>query len=506
MIKRGMQKKAACLWMLTMALAFGWNSTVQGQTREPLAMPVVEEDSIMKHIIELSSENYAGRMAGTQGYDEAVRYVERVLMNYGIKVSEQLFEVECNEVENCKFNTYLPGTKDKRTFILGNDFCCAGMTGRGYVDAQIVFVGYGIDDEVLNDYKYVDVQGKIVVVLTGLPEGSWLPASVGERYATLRDKARTAEKHGALGMLAINMSPSCLSYEPQGRVYCGALPHLATFPILQLTLDSGRELFLDEPTAFDDALQTINKEHKIASFAFRKKAEIDVNAVYRQRALTANVIGILEGSDRRYNDELIVVGASLDHVGIQGETALFPGADVNASGVAAVLETARLLSQERFRPKRSIAFVLFSGSEQQWMGSRIFLRNFKNLRDVEAFINIQNIGYGDSIVVLGDACYPALWEIAQKRDESNHSLIWTGNEKRAPRGDARAFDQIGIPSLVFTTLNGLHHNHVSSDIWENIDRKILTHVTQVTVETVRELCDGLYQGRSMKSKALRFDY
>lgn len=497
MIKKG-------IWMLALALACGWNLKVQGQTREPLAMPVVEEDSIMKHITELSSETYEGRLAGSAGYNKAVRYVEQVLSSYGIASREQRFEVECNEVENCRFNVYLPGTKDRRRFILGNDFCCAGMTGRGYVDAQMVFVGYGIDDEVLNEYKYVDVQGKIVIVLTGLPEGSWLPASVGERYATLRDKARTAESHGALGMLAINMNTSCTSYEPQGRVYCGALPHLPTFPILHLTLDSGRELFLDESTAFDDALQTLNKEHKVASFALRKKAEIDVNAIYRQRAVTANVIGILEGSDRRYNDELIVVGASLDHVGIQGETALFPGADVNASGVAAVLETARLLSQERFRPRRSIAFVFFSGSEQLWLGSRIFLRNFKDLGDVEAFINVQNIGYGDSIVVLGDASYPTLWEIAQKRDEANHSLIWMGGEKSVPRGDARGFDQMGIPSLVFTTLNGLHHNHVSSDIWENIDRKILTHVTQVTVETVRELCDGIYKGRSMKSKALKF--
>jgi len=505
MIKKGMQRRRACLWILAATLAFGWSTKADCQTREPLAMPVVEEDSIMKHITELSSEIYEGRLAGTHGYDEAVNYVEKVLTRYGVSVGEQRFEVECNEIENCKFNIYLPGTTDRRTFILGNDFCCAGMTGRGYVDAQMVFVGYGIDDEVLNEYKYVDVQGKIVVVLTGLPEGSWLPASVGERYATLRDKARTAEKHGALGMLAINMSTSCLPNEPQSRIYCGALPHLATFPILHLTLDSGRELFLDESTAFDDALQTLNKEHKTASFAFRKKAEIDINAIYRQRAVTANVIGILKGCDSRYNDELIVVGASLDHVGIQGETALFPGADINASGVAAVLETARLLSQERYRPRRSIAFVLFSGSEQLWLGSRIFLRNYRDIREVEAFINIQNIGYGDSIVVLGDGSYPTLWEIAKRRDEANHSMIWMGGEKLELRGDARGFDQMGIPSLVFTTLNGMHHNHVSSDIWENIDRKILTHVTQVEVETVRELCDGIYKGRSLKSKSMRFE-
>ena len=498
MIKRG-------ILTLTMALACGCCMQLRGQEVEPLTMPVVNEDTIMKHIVELTSEEYQGRLAGAKGHNDAVKYVERVLKGYGMEVSEQKFEVECNEVENCKFNIYLPGTKERRVFTLGNEFCCAGMTGRGYVDAQMVFCGYGIDNDVMNEYKGVDAQGKIVVVLTGLPEGSWLPARVGDRYAQLRDKARTAEKHGAIGMLAINVSPSCQPYEPQGRVYCGELPHLATFPILQLTLDCGRELFNEELSALDTAIAAINKSHAPHSFALRKKAEIDVNAMYRQRAVTANVIGMLEGNDRRYKDEIIVVGASLDGVGMQGETCLFPGADVNASGVAAVLEAARVLSQEDFRSKRSIAFVLFSGSEQQWLGSRIFLRNFGKMRNVEAFVNAQNIGCGDSIMVLGDARYPTLWDIAKVRDTMNYNLIWSDGEKRAPRGDARGFDQIGIPSLVFTTHNGLQHNHVSSDIWENINRDILTKTTQVMVETVRELGGALYQGRSPKSKALKFN-
>ena len=498
MTKKGLWNKIVLICMLMVPMM------ASAQTRDAMAMPVVEEDSIMKHIIELASETYQGRLAGSVGYDEAVNYVERVLRNYGAKLTEQRFNIECNEVENCKFNVYIPGSKDKRIFTLGNEFCCAGMTGRGYVDAQMVFCGYGIAEEAINDYKYVDVQGKIVVLLTGLPEGSWLPANIANHYATLRDKARTAEKHGALGVLAINMSTSCLPTEPQGRVYCGELPHLATFPILQLTLECGREILEGEAMSLDSAISAINNDRQAHSFALLKKAEVDVNAIYRQRAVTANVLGLLEGSDRKYRDELIVVGASLDHVGMQGETCLFPGADINASGVAAVLETARLLSQPQFRPRRSILFVLFSGSEQLYLGSRVFLANFPKLRKIEAFINVQNIGCGDSIVLFGDNRYPSLWDIARVRDSANHSLIWHNPEKTNPRGDARGFDAIGIPSLVFTTLNGMHHNHVTTDIWENIDRRMLTGTTQVMVETVRELCDGMYRGRSPKSKALKF--
>jgi hypothetical protein len=471
------------------------------QDRDPIAMPVAAEDSIMKHIIELSSERYEGRLAGSKGYDAAAQYVEEVLMRYGISVMEQEFPIECNVVENCKFNTYRPGSKDKRVFTLGNEFVCAGVTGRGYVDAQMVFVGYGIDDEFMNEYADVDVQGKIVIVLTGMP--GWVPEAIAKHHTTLRDKARTAERHGALGMLAINLSPSVLPYVSQSRVYCGEIPHQATFPLLHLTLDCGREIMQGEMLDLDAAMSAIEGDHKAHSFSLLQKAEVDVNALYRAQAPTVNVIGMLRGSDRRYRNELIVVGASLDHAGMQGETALFPGADINASGVAAVLEAARLLSQPQYRPRRSVLFVLFSGSEQQFMGSRRFLEMYPRSRRIEAFVNIQNIGCGDSIVVLGDNHYPTLHEMALVRDSANLSLIHHFAQPTDVRGDARVFDYIGIPSMVFTTLNGMQHNHVASDIWENINRPLLTNTTQVMVETVRELADGIYQGRSKESKRIR---
>ena len=474
----------------------------QAQRLDPLPVPAVSTDSLMKHIVELASDTYQGRMAGTQGHERAMRYVERVLEGYGLKVEQQQFPIECNEIENCKFNIYTPGSRERRYFTLGNEFCCAGMTGRGYVDAQMVFVGYGVDHNTFDEYKGVDVQGKIAVVLTGTPE--WLPGSVADQYTQLRDKARTAERHGAIGLLAINTSPSCLGYEPQSRIYCGELPHLGTFPMLQLTLDCGRELLTSESVDLDAAIQAIASQ-KTCSFALLKKAEIDINAIYRSRARTANVLGRLEGSDRVMRREVIVVGASLDGAGLQGETTLFPGADINASGVAAVLEVARILSQSGYSPKRSVLFVLFSGGEQQWLGSREFLAQYPKLNQVEAFLNAQNIGCGDSLVVLGDNRYPTLWEICHSHDTARYRQYMAVNtEKTNPRGDARAFDNRHIPSLVITTLNGMQHNHVSSDIWENINRSILTKASQLLLETAAELADGRYQGRGPKSKGNRY--
>ena len=472
----------------------------QETKRDEVPMPTVHQDSLMKHVTELSSETYQGRLAGTEGYNRAVRYVQRVLKTYGLEQMDEIpFTVECNEVENAKFNVYRPGDKEPRVFTLGNEFCCAGVTGRGYVDAQMVFCGFGIDEKDFNEYKYVDVKGKIAIVLTGVPEWMRLPQAAASQYTTLRDKARTAEKHGAIGLLAVNVSTTCPPYEPQARTYCGELPHLGTFPILQITLDCAREIMADQVTPLDSALARMQRDGTVQSFSLVKKAEIDVNARYNPAARTTNVMGLLRGTDKYLSREYIVIGASLDGSGMQGETCLFPGADINASGVAAVLETARLLSKAEYRPRRSVLFVIFSGSEQQFAGSRNFVEMYPQLDKAEAFINVQNIGYGDSVAVLGGMKYPTLESIVLDRDTVTGRLnVAHSGEPQGVRGDARAFDAARIPSVVITTTRGMHHNHTTTDVWENIDRRILTICSQLVTETVAELGEGLYQGRNRR--------
>ena len=130
---------AAMAVVMCLVCASATSQVATAGQREPVPMPTVCQDSVLKHVMNLASETYEGRLAGSRGYDRAATYVERVLEAYGIEVSEDRFGVECNEVENCKFNIYIPGVKDKRVYTLGKEFSCAGMTGRGYVDGQLVF-------------------------------------------------------------------------------------------------------------------------------------------------------------------------------------------------------------------------------------------------------------------------------------------------------------------------------------------------------------------------------
>ena len=463
-------------------------------------------DSLLAHIRDLSSSTFEGRLAGTEAYLSAADYVIEVLERYGVQPYQdewaQYFETECNVIENCTFNSYVTAN-DRQVYVLGRDFCCAGMTGRGYADAKVVFCGYGIDNGAFDEYANVDAKGKIVMVLNGVPD--FLPSKVTERYTEIRDKARVARAHGACALVVVNMRRNCSPYEVQGNVYNGELPHLATFPVIQPTRDCGDRLLQNEAMTLEEAVQKINETHKPQSFHLRKHFEIEVNAKYHPAALTANVIGIYPGSDPKMANEYVVVGASLDHVGMQGTTCLFPGADDNASGVAALLETARLLSLSDDQPSRSVVFVLFSAGEQKWLGSQIFVSNFTPLKSIEAYVDVCSVGCGDSIAVNGNKRYPHLWNVAKKVDTLYCTNDVVTGYKTLPKGNATSFDHVGIPSINITNFKGNRHAHVPSDIVENIDRRFIVKATQLLFETVLDLSFGEYQGRSNASKRVRFD-
>ncbi len=467
-------------------------------------------DTLMKHVRILSSSQYEGRMAGSEAFLDAANYCAEVLASYGVKPFQeewgQYFQVEYNEIENCNFYTYVNDNDVRVQYVLGRDYVCSSMTGRGYTNAPVVFCGWGIDHYSYDEYGKVDVRGKVVLCLSGVPE--FLPGKITDRYATLRDKAEVARKHGAVGLVCVNMSESCRPYEVQHWAWCGEGSHQMTFPVVQPTREMATALLADEQMTFDSVVNRLTETMTPQSFHLRKSFEININAMYHPNATTANVVGVLPGYDAKLKNEYIVVGAHLDHVGIQGNTCLFPGANDNATGVAAVLEAARLLTvnapKEIEYNKRSIVFVLFSGGELQNLGSSIFVSNFPKLRNVECFINAESIGQGDSIQVLGNKRFPMLWNIASHNDSISTKSLVKGY-RTMPKGDAAPFAQVGIPSLVFTGFMGNLNDHVPSDISENVDRDLMTKNASLMAEVIYELSLGDYQGRSQRSRRFQFD-
>ncbi|MBQ9474424.1 MAG: M28 family peptidase [Bacteroidales bacterium] len=465
----------------------------------------VSIDSMMNHIRELGSSRYEGRLAGTNAYMAAAEYAADMLESYGFGPYEgnwvERFRVETNIIENCKFNSYVDSSSVRIPYVLGKDFVCAGMTGRGYANAPVVFCGYGIDAPAFNEYAHVDAQGKIVLVFSGTPD--FLPGSIRQAYSTVKDKAAVAKRHGACALVVIDLGKG-YEHEVHGTVFSGGGDHPATFPIVIPHRACGEQFFVGQTLSLQESVDTINALHKPFSFHMRRNFEIDVNATYSPEGVTVNVTALLPGSDDKMRNEILVLGANLDHVGIQGETCLFPGADNNLSGVAAVLEAARLMgTHPDYKPKRSVLVVLFSGGESVQLGSRIFVSNATH-KKMEAFLNPVCIGGGDTVLVRGNAQFPLLYGVADSLDRIYTQTMARGY-KSYPMGDASPFAYIGIPSLNFVALNGMKRSHKPSDILENINRKAFERNANLFFNVAYELSQGDYQGRTKRSRAFRFD-
>ena len=177
-----------------------------------------------------------------------------------------------------------------------------------------------------------------------------------------------------------------------------------------------------------------------------------------------NIVGIIEGIDPALRDEYIVVGAHIDHLGgysvnIDGRPVrrIYPGADANASGVAALIEAARILAGCPEGLKRSVLLVGFGAMEEEFAGSRYFALagGFRHIANVKMMINLDMLGRGNGanpFEIYPSADTRLISGIMEQvlRGESVSAIPKIHNGMVFP-SDNLAFKQAGIPNLTFST-------------------------------------------------------
>ncbi|MBP1683647.1 MAG: putative aminopeptidase [Ignavibacteriaceae bacterium] len=204
-----------------------------------------------------------------------------------------------------------------------------------------------------------------------------------------------------------------------------------------------------------------------------------------------NVVGLLEGNDPELKNEYLIIGAHLDHVGSQAGL-LFPGANDNASGSAAIFELANAFQTSSLRSKRSIIFVLFASEEQGLYGSKFFVKNMNiDTNKVIAMLNLDCIGYGDSIQIGNGKSAPELWKLTDEIDELNSNLMikdtWKGGG-----ADLTPFHEKGIPGLYFVSKYSYDHLHLPTDTPETLNPDLFESIVKLAYLTAREVADGNY--------------
>jgi hypothetical protein len=368
----------------------------------------------------LASDALEGRMSLQRGSEAAIQFIAAEFAKAGLKPTvgdSYLQPVELIEYRADPRGMGLSlkrGGKEERYGYI-KDFI-GSFPQEMTVTAPVVFVGYGVTAPEFgyDDYAGVDAQGKIALAFDHEPQEND-PKSIfnglgNTRHANSRLKALNAQKHGAVGLLVVS-EPN--RKHPSNQERLARIPGIAD----RITRNAQQALAENEiriPTiTVSDAVAaklleaTGKKPGELqteidAGPRSRSQALADttvemriVNAEHR-RALSQNVVGLIEGVDPRLKEETIVFSGHYDHDGVrEGKT--YYGADDNGSGTVGVIELARAFAKNPEKPKRSLLFAVFAAEERGLLGSYFYVAHpLRPIDKTRAVINFDMIGRNEA--------------------------------------------------------------------------------------------------------------
>ncbi len=433
------------------------------------------------HVQFLADDQLEGRKAGTPGYEKAVAYVEQQFKAIGLKQAgtegyQQPVALIPTAVDMAKSRVVQHTAGGNVTYDLAKEINLSPhVDGSTPLSAPLVFIGYGlrIPQKHIDDLTGTDLSGKIAVFYNAAPERLQGPQRAYARSLDQRWKQLHAA--GAVGVISVTpprVVPGTEKMTPAQQQ--AAQPQRAQGPSLLFAdpdLDTlkGLHVFASAtPTGFDKLLTgTGHTAQEIKAlgdagkplphFAIPGALEVQTIVTKGAEIHASNVVGLLEGSDPRLSKEYVVVSAHLDHLGIGREIngdKLYNGAMDNASGVASVIEAAKILAAQS-RPKRSLLFIALTGEELGELGSQYFatkptVARSSIVADLNMdmylplfplrFIEVQ--GMGESTLGNDARAVFQLNDVEVQYDKQP-------DENRFVRSDQVNFVKQGIPALAF---------------------------------------------------------
>ncbi|MFO8233861.1 MAG: M28 family peptidase [Bacteroidales bacterium] len=482
---------------LTLIVAFLFSTATFSQENNDendliKGMHSISSYELMEFVEELCSEKYGGRLTGTAEYDSAAQWVANKFQTWGLaplgdegSYFQEFLNPYTKVTGEGKVTLHMDTDGDKiyKYYDYISEYMPGSTSDSGEVSAEVVYVGYGITAPDLNydDYKNVDVEGKIILLEPEAPlnpEDDPEEFKKWEPYSRHKYKLQNAAKHGAIGML-YNYGP--LANPNNDYIKDFIYSHVGDSVVNDLFLGTGKD--------YENTIARLKKNLKPQSFNTGKTVTIENHTQHYPDGEGSNVIGFIEGSDPDLKDEAIVVGAHLDHVGYCHER--IPGANDNASGVSVLMGVAKALQQADISLKRSVVFLAFGAEEQGIVGSKIYIENpaFPVDKTI-AFLNIDGVGVGDKFGAVAGKNYPDIYEMVVEANENYiHRDIQASEYLNVtrPRLDAVRFMTEGIPSLSFYTYGKQSPYHRPGDVPSLIEPQTMGDMSQMIYFSVINL-------------------
>jgi Zn-dependent M28 family amino/carboxypeptidase len=459
--------------------------SLAGATRVDAADPVassVDPVRLLGHIRMLSSDAFEGRLPGTSGEDKTVAYLLAQFKRIGLAPGNP----DGTYLQNVAL-VGIAGTPVLSLQAAGQPIAMqwpadfVASTGRlvpkvSLSDSPLVFVGYGVQapEYHWDDYKGLDAHGKTLVMLINDPpvEDPARPGQLDERmfkgramtyYGRWTYKYEIGARLGADAVLIVHETePAAYDWSVVAHSWSGETFTLANASgnsdrvAVQgwITVEKARALFAQAGQDFD-ALKARARTREFRPVPLNASVSVSITNVLRP-VQSRNVVALLPGTDPKLRGQYLIYTAHWDHLGRhespQG-TQIFHGAVDNASGVASMLEIARVFHQSHPRPARSILFMAVTGEEQGLLGSQYYAEHpLYPLNETLADLNLdvlgtwgrtrdaQVIGYGENSL-----------EDDLARVLRSQQRVAVPDQKpeqgRYFRSDQFSFARVGVPGL-----------------------------------------------------------
>ena len=372
----------------------------------------ITSQDIRAYVRHISSDAFEGRGPSTRADKKTQAYLRSELENIGIKPGAP-GGGWIQSVPLVGITTHTPATltlsHGEKLLTLNNhdDYIASAGQQKSSIsikDAEIVFVGYGIDAPEFNwnDFKDVDVKGKILLVMNNNP--TVFAGKTRTYYGRWTYKYEQAARMGAAGVIIIHTTPSAsYPWKVVQSSWTGEFFELKDEGKQRIqmkgwaTEDASRKIV--ELSSYDlDALRSAAQSRDFRPVPLGVKMSLDLQSTIHY-SQSANVIGKIPGSHATLAKEAVIYSAHHDHLGMKrdlntGQTLIYHGAIDNASGVSDLLSIVKAYSKLEQPIKRTIYFVFTASEEQGLLGSEYFVAHPSvPVSDMVANINIDGIGF-----------------------------------------------------------------------------------------------------------------
>ncbi|NJN78416.1 MAG: M28 family peptidase [Saprospiraceae bacterium] len=485
----------------------------------------ITADELRRILTTVASDEMEGRETATAGQKKAEAFIVSKIKSFGIPPIERegvtdgyLQEMPFTKEEWGKVEFTANGEEFKHL----RDFYCFRSANNNMPmtkATEIVFLGYGIDDEAYSDYKGVDVKGKVIMILADEPMDSdgksWITKTNKPSTWTSnwKKKLKTAKDNGVKAVLIIDTDAGKnigrfrrYLVEPSMTVGAPGEENLPTANNFYISPEMARALLGGNGKKLAKARKKITKKGK--SYNFTVPCNISMVQEKKQEAIySTNIMAFIEGSDDNLKEEIVVISAHYDHLGKRGND-VYNGADDNGSGTTALIELAQAYAQavkEGNGPRRSVLLLWMTGEEKGLLGSEYYVNHpIFPLENTIVDVNVDMIGRVDKehtdnpkyIYVIGaDRLSSELHEINEEMNAkyTNLKLDYTFNEEDDPnryyyRSDHYNFAELGIPAIFY--FSGVHDDyHQITDTVDKIQFEKMETIARLVFHTSWELAN-----------------